>query len=519
MIETGLAHYLRVLKRNLWIVLLVVAVVVAGTYYASLRQPKVFQAAADVFLSSQSAAAAFVNGASQTDPVRQAETDASLARTPIVARRALSLAGLSQRTPQELLANSSVTASPNADILTFSVRDHDAAIASRLATSYANAYARYRHHLDTASVSKALRDVDRRLSELQQSGLDKTAAYADLLDKQQQMSTVQLLGVSNPLLVPAGAAAQIEPRPIRNGAIALVLGLILGLGAVLLRETLDTRVRTPAELQHRLDLPQLARIPEPARRYRRGDRLVMLDEPHSPSAEVFRILATNLDFVNLDRRAHTVMFTSATHSEGKSTTVANLAVAMARTGRRVILLDLDLRKPTVGRLFGLTEQPGLTSVALGRTDLEPALMQVSLRNASASAKQEPHAAGAGSLEVLPVGVPPPNPAEFAASQALGTIIGRLEARADIVLIDAPPLLNLSDAVTLTSRVDGLVVVAKLMIKRSMVQELHRVLASAPVSVLGFVATGASATDTYDGYGYGYGHSTHDFSVTRETANH
>ena len=156
-----------------------------------------------------------------------------------------------------------------------------------------------------------------------------------------------LLG-SNALLVRAASGAvQTQPRPTRNGALAAMLGLLLGVGLVFLRDALNTRVRTAGEVQSRLDLPQLGRIPEPPRRLRSGKGIVMLTDPLSPAAEPFRILAANLDFVNLERNARTIMFTSATHGEGKSTTVANLAVALARGGRRVILADLDVRKPSL----------------------------------------------------------------------------------------------------------------------------------------------------------------------------
>ena len=151
----------------------------------------------------------------------------------------------------------------------------------------------------------------------------------------------------------AGRAVQTQPKPLRNGALAAMLGLLLGVGLVFLRDALNTRVRTAAELESHLDLPQLGRVPEPTRRLRAGNGIVMLTDPLSPAAEPYRILATNLDFVNLERNAQTIMFTSATRGEGKSTTVANLAVALARGGRRVILVDLDVRKPSLASFFSL----------------------------------------------------------------------------------------------------------------------------------------------------------------------
>lgn len=503
--DSGLTHYLQLLKRSLWIVVLTVALVTATAVYLSGRQAKLYRSSADVFLGTQSLATALAGvQAPSSDPVREATTQASLAQTPIVAERALRRAGLGNRSATELLANSSVTPAPNADILTFSVQDHQPSVAEKLAEDYAAAYTQYRRQLDTLSLSQARKDLGKQLTQLRRLGLEHTAAYANLADKEQQLSTLEVLQGSNALLVrSAGPAAQIQPKPLRNGILAAVLGLVLGLGLAFLREALNTRVRSTVEVQERLELPLLGRLPEPPRRFRSQNQLAMLAEPHSPGAEAFRILATNLDFVNLERGARTIMFTSATRSEGKSTTVANLAVALARTGRRVVLVDLDLRKPALDGLFSLGEQPGLTTVALGRTQLDEALVPIPLLGGS---EATPSTDGAiqGVLTVLPVGPLPPNPAEFVGSHALAAILAELEKRADLILVDAPPLLDLSDAMTLTSRVDGLVVVTRLpSIRRASLQELHRVLAAAPVTKLGFVATGTTSDgEPYKAYGYG-----------------
>ena len=262
--------------------------------------------------------------------------------------RALRLARLQSRSAASLLSNSSVSPAANADILTFSVTDHSPQIAERLAGAYATAYTQYRRKLDTASIVDARSLIQAQLAKLKAAGEQRGAVYANLFEKDQQLRTMQALLGSNALLVRAASGAvQTQPRPTRNGALAAMLGLLLGVGIVFLRDALNTRVRTAGEVLTRLDLPQLGRIPEPPRRLRSGNGIVMLTDPLSPAAEPFRILAANLDFVNLERNARTIMFTSATHGEGKSTTVANLAVALARGGRRVILADLDVRKPSL----------------------------------------------------------------------------------------------------------------------------------------------------------------------------
>jgi polysaccharide biosynthesis transport protein len=505
--EPGLAHYLHLLRRGLWIILLTTALATAAAVYESTRQPALYVSSADVFLNTQNLASTLANvTAPYTDPVRDAATQADLAQTPSVARRALRLAGLGSRSPDSLLASSSVSSAADADILTFSVSDHQPRIAEQLAEDYAIAYTQYRRQLDTAAILGARREIQTQLRELKASGEAQGSLYASLASKDQELRTMQVLQGSNALLVRSAAGAvQTQPRPRRNGALAAVLGLVLGVGLVFLRGSLNTRVRTAAEVQTRLDLPQLGRIPEPPRRLRAGHGIVMLADPLGPAAEPFRILATNLDFVNLERNARTIMFTSAVRGEGKSTTIANLAVALGRSGRRVVLVDLDVRKPSLESLFSLGKRAGLTTVVLGSASLNSVLVPIPLLDPRSAGERSTNGSTDGVVEVLPVGPLPPNPAEFVGSHALAALLGDLEQRYDIVLVDAPPLLDLSDAITLSARVDGLVVVTRLPVgKRSTLLELHRILATAPTTKLGFVLTGATTGEAYGAYGYGYG---------------
>lgn len=504
---SGLSHYLRVLRRGAWIVILTTAATTALAVYLSVRQPKLYEASADVFLNGQNLAASLADiQPAYVDPQRTAETQARLARGPAVAERAIRSSNVSGRTGDDLLGESTVTTTPTADILTFTVQDHDPAAAARLATAYASAYTGYRHELDTKSLVQARQEIERRMVELKAQGGVGSQLFANLSDKDERLRTTELLQTSNASLVRAAkGAAQIQPQPRRNGVLGLMLGLMLGVALAFLRDALNTRVRTASEIQERLDLPLLGRVPEPPRKLRGQQGLTMLAAPHAPEAEAYRMLATNLDFVNLDRGASSIMITSASRGEGKSTTISNLAIAFARTGRKVALVDLDLRRPTIDRLFNLDRDLGLTHVALGRATLDSVLIRVpvldvdhSLTNASNNG-----GGGAGYLDVLPSGSLPPNAAEFAGSHALSEVLAELSERADLILVDAPPILQVSDTMMLTAKMDGLIVVTRLPeIRRPVVEELRRVLESAPVVKLGFVVTGTGAGESY-GYGYGY----------------
>jgi Mrp family chromosome partitioning ATPase len=238
---------------------------------------------------------------------------------------------------------------------------------------------------------------------------------------------------------------------------------------------------------------------------------VILEEPHGAKSEPFRVLRTNLDFVNLERHAKTIMVTSAVAGEGKSTTAANLAIALTQTGRDVVLVDLDLRQPFIDRFFDLNGQPGLTSVALGTARLEAALAQIVHRSMPRRGSSEDDDHATGSLEFLRAGLIPPNPGEFVSSKTVAEILERLRDRADIVLIDAPPLVGIGDALALSAKVDALILVTRLnLLKRPLLNELDRLLASTPAHALGFVVTEA---ESEQGYGYGYGSHHYKLKAT------
>ena len=529
-----LRDYLHVVRRRKRIILPAVLLVPLAAVLFSLHQPKLYQAEAQVLLSSQNLAAQLTGTQQYTgvnlQPDRIAQTQADVARVPQLARRVLREVPGTGLTPDQLLFASTVATAPNADILTLSVTNHDPALAQRLVNAYASAYTVYRRQLDTASIVRALKSVDRRIGQLVKGGDRRSALYASLVDRQQTLATMEALQTSNASVVKrADHVAQVQPKPKRNGILGVFLGIVLGLGLAFLWEALDTRVRSAEEIGEKLDgLTLLARIPSPSKRVREEHRLVMLDEPTGTDAETFRMLRTNLDFVSLDRDARTIMVTSAVEQEGKSTTIANLAIAMARSGQRVILVDLDLRRPYLDKFFGLSG-PGITQVALGHASLEQALATVAISDPGSehvpasngnghikvlSANGKPNGNGSshakavkGVLQVLPSGPIPPDPGEFVNTQALSEILAQLRDRADVVLIDAPPALRVGDAMTLSSKVDAVVVVVRMkVVRRQMLGELARQLSTMPTPVLGFVATAAGEEQGYGyGYGYGYGH--------------
>jgi polysaccharide biosynthesis transport protein len=528
MIETDavtLHDYLRVVRRRKWIVVEAALLLTLAAVAFSLHQERLYEAPADVLLSADSLSGAVpgtpLNGLSQ-DPERTTQTQAQVARVPDVVQGALDRVGETDLTVADLLASSSVSSSPTSDILTFSVTNPDSTLAKRLANAYTQSYSAYRQALYGDSIERALADVDKRIQQLDRAGasLEKSrkpaplgaltaygALYSSLVDRQETLESMQALQPSvASVLREADGAALTQPKTVRNGTLGLLVGLVLGLGLVFLRESLETRVRTTGEVSARLGgLPLLGRLPRPPKRLRTSDKLVMLEDPASAQAEAFRMLRANLDSITHERGMRTIIVTSGLEREGKSTTVANLAVAFARAGKRVVLVDLDLRRPFLARFFDL-DGPGLTQVALGHAPLEQALTRIAISDPPRQRRRLALRRGGdqdgsvtrellGLLEVLPSGPIPPDPGEFVSSPALAKVLSDLRERADLILVDAPGALHVGDVVALSSRVDGIVIVARpRLLRRQTLFELNRLLAMLRTPAVGFVATGEDDGD-------------------------
>jgi Mrp family chromosome partitioning ATPase len=221
------------------------------------------------------------------------------------------------------------------------------------------------------------------------------------------------------------------------------------------------------------------------------------------------MLRTNLDFATLDGDVQSIMITSAEEQEGKSTTAANLAVMLARRGRHVILVDLDLRRPFLHKFFDLQVAPGITDVTLGRLPLEDAVHRIAvipsedIIDRPGPTRRNGHVAVHGFLEVITAGTPPPDPGDFAGSSVLAGLLQELRTRSDMVIVDSPPLMPVGDAMTLSPTVDGILLLTRMnRLRRKSVNELRRLLSSSPARKLGFAVTDAGQEEGYAYYGYG-----------------
>jgi tyrosine-protein kinase len=497
-----LRHYGHVLRRRVWVLLAPMVLVPAVAVLLASRQDSVYEASSQVLLTQQTLAQTLAGLPVSEQSDRAVVTQAGLARVPAVARRVLRRVPGSGMTVRDFLARSSAATQLDSDLLDLSVQARTPRLAVQLASAYAEEYASYRRILDSAVLGTAQRRLDRQLRELRAAGGGGGPLARALTERQQQLSTLDAFGGTSAAVVRRpDTAAQVEPRPLRALALGLALGLVFGIGLALLWEELDTRVRSADEIARRLGMPLLARLPGPPRPVEGPNELTMLAGGDANEVEPVRILRANLELVNLQAGARSIMLTSALEAEGTSTTAANLAVALARVGVRVALVDLDGRGPAQHRLFGLRPEPGVIDVVLGATTLERALAPVEV-DAPILVRGEraaPVAARGGKLMVLPFGDVPANAAEFVISSAVSDLLNQLRSHCDLALVDAPPLLVSGEAVALTSRVDGVLVVAnERHLRRHALDELARLLAGTRAAKLGVAVTGVS-TDALYGY--------------------
>ncbi|QYG92344.1 polysaccharide biosynthesis tyrosine autokinase [Iamia sp. SCSIO 61187] len=318
------------------------------------------------------------------------------------------------------------------------------------------------------------------------------AGYAEQLGQLQLSLNAARTGGGEVVSEATVPGSPFAPDPFRNAAVALVLGLLLGAGLAFLREYLDDRIRSKDDVDATTGgTDVLGLIPKVETwRNRSETQLVSMSAPKSSVAEAYRALRTSLQFIGVDRPLRLIQVTSASASEGKTTTLANLGVALARAGHRVIVVDCDLRRPRLHQFFGLDNHVGLTSIILGERDFEHAIQPV---------PEVPR------LAVLASGPPPPNPSELLSTRSAQALLGSLADHADYVLIDSPPLLPVADSVIIARTVDATVLVTTVgsTTKRNLRRSLE-LLDQVDAPLVGVVLNGLEAEDAY-AYAYGYGY--------------
>jgi len=481
--------YLRTLWR--WKLLFLAFLIAApvGSYLLEARKATVYESSTLLQLQGGSLDPALFGGQAPTSD--SLLTIARLVTTRPIALGAAKLMHPPPAQPTSLIGT--VQASPDIDtgFLTLTATDGDPKRAADIANAFAGAIGNNRAQAAIAQIDSAIGGAKDELSKLPPAD---TVARSQLSDRLRQLRAERAAQGHNssvieqavPSFTPLGRNTQ------RAIVLGLVIGLLLGLGAVVLAENSDRRVRSPEDLENLSGLPLLSAIPTSAFSARgRGD-------PRDD--EAFKRLRGALTYFNVNRRLSAVLITSPGQQDGKTTVAVRLAVEMARAGKAIVLVEADLRRPQVAQRLDLDPRTdGLASVLVGERSLSEVLIDYPLADDS-----HVDATPGGRLRVLPGGPIPPNPSELIASQEMERILDALEDQADLVLIDTPAALAVSDVLPLLPSVSGVVIVARLnRTTTAAIRRMQQTIATANGIALGVVATGTAGREGYEGYSYGY----------------
>lgn len=491
--EPDLRQYLRVLRRRVRLIAVVTAAAMALAVVASLVQHDVYAAKAQVLLQPRSTESLFDPTSGQRlDPTRSAQTEIEVLKSLPVKRQVRSQLG-----PVPPVSANSVG---QTDLINVTVRSTDPKRAAAAATAYAKAYIDFRRQQTVDDLLAAADQIQKKVTSLQRdinasTGPDRDSLVQQLGVFRQKLDELQVdtqLKQGGAQLVSDAPVPQtpVSPKPARYALVALLLGAALGVGLSLFLEYLDDSVKNEDDIRRVApELGVIGLIPAvPTWKDRADARLVSIDEPTSPVAEAYRTLRTSVQFYALQRPVSTILVTSANAQEGKTTTIANLGVVLARAGRRVAVVCCDLRRPRLHEFFGLSNAVGFTSVLLGEATIDQALQPVP---------------GVERLSVLASGPLPPNPSELLATRLTSDLLARLREKGYTVIVDCPPVLPVTDALVLSPEVDAVLLVAVAgTTSRRELGKAWAMLRNVGAPVAGAVLNGVSEPGSY-GYGYGY----------------
>jgi non-specific protein-tyrosine kinase len=504
-------YYLRILKRHWGLMLAIVVTVVLVALLVTLRMTPVYEAETRVELQP------FVPGSSQesqllqglVDPATSNATQVELIQSDAV----LGLAGKSLGLPssEPLKTGLRVALVPGTEIVRIVADNVSPQRARAWADGVAKAYIEFRQQSAIDTVLLASQELTGRIKALkaQIGGAPRVGVTDSVASPLQQSLAAQVSALESQLVTLPGtdtlrqgggtivAPAQVPNKPARpsksrNLILAAVLGVFLAGGVCFLAESLDDRVRTAEEIEHRSGAPVLGRIPRVKEWSDSVPSLAGDNDSTAKAAEGYRTLQTNLrfslDLVGARPARRTILVTSALSEEGKSTTAANLAATFAQGGFTTVLISADLRRPTVHRQFGLTDSTGLMKLLSSDLPVESVLQTNEVPN----------------LRILSAGGVPPNPTEILSSRRFADILAFLQSVADIVIIDTPPLLGLADASVLAPLVDGvLLVVDPGVARRKALSGAAEQVRRAGGHLVGTVLNRVAPTDEYGTAYYGY----------------
>jgi polysaccharide biosynthesis transport protein len=491
----SLEQVVAILRRRILWVLLCFVLVAGAAYGFSKHQTKKYTATASLVFDNDQPGqqVAGLSVASNENPQAQQNTNVKLVQLGDLAAKTAGLLGHGL-TKETVSSDLSVAAQAESTIVYVSATATSPALARAIANTYADQFVTEQQNGNHAYYASALKLVNKQLAALPPKERAGTAGLA-LQERAQSLATLAELRNGNVQVAQAAAlpTSPSSPKTARNTLLGAILGLLLGLGVVLLLERFDRRIREPKDLEAIYRLPLLGVVPK-SRALARSDRRKArrrgrAREVLPPSeAEAFQLIRAHLHYFNVDRELRTLLVVSPAPGDGKTTVALHLAVAAARTGSTVLLVEADLRHPSVARRLDIHSGPGVPDVLIGSVSLWRATQPIDLDQPSGVWGQGP------ALDVLVCGTPlPPNPGELIESHAMEVALEQAKSTYDLVVIDTPPLNTVSDAFPLLRKVDGVVIVGWVgRNRRDTAERLHQTLAAAGAPMLGVIANGFKA---------------------------
>jgi tyrosine-protein kinase len=489
----GLEQALATLRRRApWIVLCFALVTVAAFGFSKAQTRKYTATAALVFNNQQqSQQLAGLPAAATSSPQAQQSTNLKLVQLGDMAEKTARQLGRGL-TKGRVGESLSVSAQGESNIVDVSATATSPTLAAEIANTYSNQFVAEQQSANHQSYASALALVNKQLAALSPQQRLSSAGIA-LQDRAQSLGVLAELRsgnvqVAQPAAVPTAPSA---PKTAQNTILGAILGLLLGLGIAFLVERFDRRIREPRDLEEIYGLPLLGVVPESSALARSGARTGKTSNGTTPDAlpaaetEAFHLIRAHLRYFNVDRQLRTLLVASAGPGDGKTTVARHLAVAAARMDARVLLLEADLRRPTIAQQMGIKFSPGLSDVLIGATSTGDATQSIALGPVLPRGGEEK------TLDVLVAGaVLPPNPAALIESHAMQDLLEQAKSVYDLVVIDTPPLTAVSDAFPLLRKVDGVVIVGWVgRNRRDVAQRLHDTLDGSGAPLLGVIANG------------------------------
>ncbi len=461
-----LRRQLTILRHWSWLIVACVLLASGTAYLVSSSLPKTYDGRVTLIVG-QSLSAANPDYNQLLASQRLSTTYASVATTGPIMQRVISSLGLTT-TPDDLRSHITAQAPANNTLIYITATDGDPQRAANIANAVANELISesptIQGQSDTLTFTKqqlkAIQDQitstqsqvdglavlpartaeqEQQLQTLQGRLIQLGSAYATLLQLSSNSAANQLSTVE-PAVAPSEPSG---PRILLNTILAAILGLLIAVGIAFLVEHLDDTVKSPEDVAEVAGIPTLGAIVRMKGEKGEEYSLTALNYPRAPATEGFRTLRTNLEFASVDEPTRSILVTSAVPSEGKTTIASNLAVVFAQSGKKVLLLDADLRRPGVHRAFNLPNSFGLTNL---------------LRFDNLTVDSVANATSERNLRVITTGALPPNPAELLSSHRMKAVLAKLQKEVDLIVVDSPPLQVVTDAAILAAEVDGTLLV-------------------------------------------------------------